>query len=156
MDRHQRLALIDAAVRDQQRSKGVLAWSIRLTPFFCFTLTGLALDAYATWYFNVVRKCRGEEISYAFDIRDTLMLLIPALTSTIFARDWPYVGVCLVALILYIGMCCQFVEDYDHVQCYKSVGDGLAIIFLLTVLFDIFILIITLMWALLHRAFYYI
>jgi hypothetical protein len=120
-----------------------LAWMKRLIPFFCFMLSGLALDAYATWYFNSVRACRGEPPSDATDLSSTLMLLIPALVSILAASEWNYIVFCLSTLIIYSWASYQFVEGPVEIQCYKSVGDGLVIIFLLTIIFDLVILFAT-------------
>jgi hypothetical protein len=138
------------AIHGQRRSKTHwFMWVMRLTLFFCFLLTGWAFDEYTYTYF--VDECRGlitpssSEFGYFF----TVILLLPALLIMVSASGKTCLFISFTAWITYVYICYPAIFPNE---CTSSAGDWFVVTFLLTIIFTIFILLITIIFYFFNRS----
>jgi len=91
----------------------------RLTLFFCFVLTGVALDGYCALFLHV-SHCEALVVPVFF----TGVLFVPAVASIIFARNAYYRVVCFVLLVIYCAVCAHesMLDGLDGI-CRRDRGD---------------------------------
>ena len=113
----------------------------RLTLFCCFISSGAFLDIFYTNYsFKFAAECAESENSVPPPwLLFTLLLLLPAVVSTIFGRNLPYKIACIGLWLFYSYWAIIIViEDFSPaygINCYRDVGLGITIVFGFTLLF---------------------
>jgi hypothetical protein len=126
-------------------------WSKRLALFFCFMLSGILLDAYATWYsYHFAAECSesGNMVPPTYFLF-AIMSAIPATVSITLGTNLTYIFICGGAWLFYIVFCLLGIEQLSTtegrfgVNCYRDVGSGVAVLFLFTAIFSAIIIAIT-------------